>query len=57
MTIETVKAALEYLISEGKVSNNLWYYPDEIATVITFLENEEMVGVDKPEESKNNTNK
>ena len=52
MTIETVKAALEYLISEGKVSNNLWYYPDEIATVISFLENEEMISLDKPENVK-----
>ena len=52
MKIETVKAALEYLISEGKVSNNLWYYPDEIATVITFLENEGMFEVEKPEEFK-----
>ena len=57
MTIETVKAALEYLISEGKVSNNLWYYPVEIATIITFLENEGVIGLDKPENIKNHTNK
>jgi len=57
MKVETVKAAIEYLMEQGMVSRDIWYYPDEIATVITFLENEEMVNVDKPEESKNNTNK
>ena len=49
MKTETVKAALEYLIAQGEISRNISYYPLEIATIITFLENEEVIGLNDEE--------
>ena len=43
MTTKTVKAAIEYLVDQKEISRNLLHYPDEIALLISFLENEEVV--------------
>ena len=43
MTTKTVKAAIEYLVDQKEISRTLLHYPDAIAVLITFLENEEAV--------------